>query len=125
VQVKHLKRWTWWGWISADIFSRAVPWTQLLLERPEIAADLNLQWHQRASGVSATLLLPMLFWNPIRRWAGLPAVMLLCLNADFYRFLQRKRGTRFVVSALLLHWLYYVYSTVTFGVMLLASSVYS
>ena len=125
VQVKHLKRWTLRSWISADIFARAVPWTQLLLDRPMISADLNLQWHQRLSGAVATLLLPTLVLPQTRRWSIGLVSLLLHLNASFYRFLWRKRGLRFLIRILPLHWLYYVYSTITFGAMLIKHKVHN
>jgi hypothetical protein len=37
------------------------------------------------------------------------------LNSDFYRYYARLRGSAEACGAALLHWLYYVYSSVTFG----------
>jgi hypothetical protein len=44
------------------------------------------------------------------------AFLLLVLNRDFYGFLLRSRGPWFVLRAIPLHWLYYLYSAVTFAV---------
>lgn len=51
VQVKHLKRWTLKGMIKADIFDRAIPWTQLILSERDLPNDLNLGLSQRASAL--------------------------------------------------------------------------
>ena len=41
---------------------------------------------------------------------------LLLLNRDFYGFLLRRRGLWFTLRAIPLHWLYYLYSAITFAV---------
>ena len=115
VQVKHLKRWTLTSWLKADIFSRAVPWTELLLERPRMSADLNLQWEQRASGVLALLMVLLLGWRRGRLYIIAPILCLLWLNRSFYTFLNKKRGFGFAIATLPLHWCYYLYSSITFG----------
>jgi hypothetical protein len=43
-------------------------------------------------------------------------VGLLLLNRDFYGFLARRRGIWFLARAIPLHWLYYLYSAITFAV---------
>jgi hypothetical protein len=119
VQVKHLKRWTWRSWLAADIKTRALPWSQLILERGQSAPDLNLQWRQRTSGLFAVLLLPLFAWKVTRPLAALLLLLLLLLNWGFYRFLWRKRGLRFMLACIPLHWLYYLYSSAAFGLSLL------
>lgn len=47
IQVKHLKRWTFWGLFKADVFNRGVPWTQLMLRDKVFPNDLNLRSSQR------------------------------------------------------------------------------
>jgi threonine/homoserine efflux transporter RhtA len=38
------------------------------------------------------------------------------MNFDFYRLCATKRGVGFAVSAMALHWLYFVYASLTFAV---------
>ncbi len=61
IQVTHLKRWTLWSMVKADVRDRALPWTQLILREGSMPNDLNLKLSQRLSvilsyGLLATLL---------------------------------------------------------------------
>jgi glycosyltransferase involved in cell wall biosynthesis len=49
IEVKHLKRWTFWGFVQTDIFDRGVPWTELILRERFLPNDLNVQVSQRIS----------------------------------------------------------------------------
>ncbi|MEO8130435.1 MAG: glycosyltransferase family 2 protein, partial [Bryobacteraceae bacterium] len=49
IQVKHLKRWTFWHMIRTDVFDRGIPWAELILRNRSMPNDLNLRFHQRAS----------------------------------------------------------------------------
>lgn len=49
IQVKHLKRWTFWGLVKTDILDRGIPWTELILSDGHMPNDLNLQLSQRVS----------------------------------------------------------------------------
>jgi glycosyltransferase involved in cell wall biosynthesis len=49
IVVKHLKRWTFWGLVTTDIFDRGIPWTELILRDRFLPNDLNLQVTQRIS----------------------------------------------------------------------------
>ena len=49
MQVKHLKRWTFWKLIKADILDRGIPWTELILRDRRMPNDLNVQLSQRVS----------------------------------------------------------------------------
>ena len=57
IQVKHLKRWTLTNLIKTDIFSRGIPWTQLILADRAIPNDLNLETSQRWSALLSGALL--------------------------------------------------------------------
>ena len=113
VQATHMKRWTLRSVVRTDIFQRGVPW-MLLMKRSRIAeTDLNVRHEQRicvmaaglmtlaAAGAAATELLWLLAAIPI----GL--ALIVALNADFYRFLARRRGWGFALSAIPLHYVYY------------------
>jgi hypothetical protein len=47
--VTHLKRWKFTGWLKADIFDRAIPWSWLILKEGTLHNDLNLDWQNRLS----------------------------------------------------------------------------
>lgn len=119
LQVKHLKRWTMRSHLRADFFHRALPWTDLILRSGGFVNDLNLRWTGRASVVLAWLLLLTLGWTLARPgfWPVPLAAAggLLALNAEFYRFLLRKRGARFLLQSLPWHWFYFLYSGLAFG----------
>jgi hypothetical protein len=115
VQVKHHKVWTLGGLLKVDVFDRGIPWTLLMLERPEIIVpDLNLRWQGKASVAAAMLLALTLLAAPLlpgALWiAAACAAALLALNLDFYGFLLRKRGAWFAAASVPLHWLYFLYS---------------
>jgi GT2 family glycosyltransferase len=57
VQAKHLKNWTVRGMIKADIFDRAIPWIQLILQERDLSNDLNLGLSQRASALLLCVLI--------------------------------------------------------------------
>ncbi len=125
IQGTHLKSWTLWEMVKTDVTCRAAPWTRLLTERHIEKDHLNIRWDQRLAGASALLacaslaiqLVPGL--PTLARWcaigalvAGLAAVGVV--NRPFYGFLNRRVGPGFLLCALPLHLLYYVYSAITF-----------
>lgn len=125
IQVTHLKRWTLSGLVRTDLFDRAVPWFSLILRSGRMPADLNVTHAHRVSVVlagllavaSLPLLLAMLRGPTMEVVAALSLALplvaaLVALNLDLYRFFAAKRGLGFAVSAVPLHWLYYLYSGV-------------
>ncbi len=127
LQVKHLKRWTLLSLLVTDIRDRALPWAALIVHQGKLPADLNLKISNRISAVlcwlllvtiAATFLVP-LFW--IISLAIIAA--LVALNFDLYRFLIRKRGAWFMLRAIPLHWLYYLYSSAAFAYVIFANAL--
>lgn len=119
VQVKHLKAWTLAGLIRSDILDRGIPWTRLMLRDGVFRSDLNLQVHNRVSvivvyGLLAALAAGLFLLPAIWLATGL-AGLLFWLNLNLYRFFYRKRGLFFVLRAIPLHWLYYIYNAISFG----------
>lgn len=127
IQVKHLKRWTLSNLLRADIFYRAIPWSQLILKTRHLPRDLNLTYSSRVSSLAVGMLflacglLPLALSGLLRvpllpLLAGMSFLMLVlvALNWPTYEFFRRKRGWWFAVRAVLMHWLYYLYSGVTF-----------
>jgi hypothetical protein len=119
LRCKHLKRWTLMSMILTDVFQRAVPWTKMLVGRRELPATLNIDWKNRACGVLAIVLVTALVATPLMPQAVAVAVAcglaIVACHADFYRLCLRKRGLLFAVGAGALHVLFFVYSSLTFG----------
>ena len=120
LEVTHMKHWSPRRLVITDIRDRAYPWACLVLVVGQLQNDLNLAMTQRLS----TLLLLFAVWAALASFF-LPAALLLTvlalfgvltLNYDFYAFLRARRGLTFVVRALPWHWLYFLYSGMTFGV---------
>ncbi|MGC2112582.1 MAG: glycosyltransferase family A protein [Candidatus Korobacteraceae bacterium] len=127
IEVKHLKRWTARNLLRADILYRAIPWTRLILTSRQLPRDLNLTYASRASSLLVGLLSVGLVLLPFSISGLLPrrpapllaaialiAVALVLLNLDVYRFFLRKRGWWFAARAVVAHWVYYLYSGITF-----------
>ena len=130
LQVTHLKRWTLRSVIWTDIFYRAIPWSKLILKESILPRDLNLQISHRISALLVGLLVIMLtlaffdalnFFNTTIKGVFifislLLIVSLLFLNRKLYLFFFQKRGIKFLLFAIPLHFLYYLYSGLTFAV---------
>lgn len=136
--VKHLKKWTFGSMVRTDIFRRAIPWTQLILQTRSIPRELNLTSASRVSAAlvaTVVVLAAAAFSNLIRHsdWSswvlasGLVVSMtiLLYLNRNLYRFFLKKRGARFVAQALLAHWFYLFYSGSVFTYCCVAETIRS
>src|SRR6202521_4029019 len=119
LQVKHLKRWTVRNLLRADIFYRAVPWSQLILNSRRLPRDLNLTYSSRASSLltglvtAVLMLLALTLTGLIHLSTGFLlaataflCLMLLLLNRDVYLFFVRKRGWWFAIRSVLAHWFY-------------------
>jgi len=119
LQVTHLKKWTLIGLLKADILFRAIPWTLLALKKG-LPRDLNFKLSDRLSGITTCLLFLSLclLW----KWPflGFPvfflASLLLYIHKNLYFFFYKKKGPVFALLAIFYHWLYYLYSTLTFVV---------
>ncbi len=130
LQVKHLKRWTFWGLVRTDILERSVPWTEAILRHRFMPNDLNLQIGQRLSvalavgmvlaSASALILAAFRDLPEIPLLAGLLALLAVyaALNRGLLRFLTAKRGWPFALAAVPLGFLAHFYSGTTFGICL-------
>jgi hypothetical protein len=119
LQVKHLKRWDAISMLKADVFQRALPWTEIILKEGNCINDLNTTMSGRASVALMIVLVCVLvfsWWQPVvLAAAGVAALALLLLNARLYRFLFRKRGLQFTIQSIPWHWLYFFYSGIAFA----------
>lgn len=123
MQVKHLKRWELLSLLKAEIFYRALPWTELILTRRQPVNDLNLQRSSRASVVLTGLLLLSLiagaWWPGFYVFSTGVFSILLWLNSAVYRFFYEKRGLVFSLRVIPWHLLYYLYGGAAFAIGLL------
>lgn len=120
LQVKHLKRWDAISLLKADIFYRAIPWTELIWRDRQFINDLNLQLKNRLSvlltyGLLSAIVVSV-WWKVALFLAGLQTVILLAINAPVYRFFQHQRGLWFPIQTIPWHWLYYFYSGIDFAI---------
>lgn len=119
IQVKHLKRWVPISLLQAEIFYRALPWTDLLLSDRQFNADLNLSHRNRWSVVCAFFgiysLLASIFIPHLLIGAAGCAIALLIINWDVYRFFHQKKGVLFTLRVIPWHWLYFLYGGVAFA----------
>ena len=131
IQVKHLKRWTMFSLLRAEVFYRALPWMALLLrirqrdpqQYQRFSSDLNLCWSSRVSvalvyGLCIGLVAAP-WYPPLLAISGLIGLILFAINLPVYQFFYQKRGFLFALRVLPWHWLYYFYSGLAFGVGLL------
>jgi GT2 family glycosyltransferase len=119
LQVRHLKEWTLFSLLKADIFDRAIPWTQIIWQYRMFVNDLNTSTYGRVSVVAGYvgvgLSLAQLSGRGNSLLLGVVVLILLAVNAPVYRFFIRQRGWMFtVLVAIPLHWLYYLCSGVGF-----------
>jgi hypothetical protein len=105
--------------VFTDIVHRAKPWTHLIMNSHHLPVVLNLDWRGRLSGVCSVLLavcLAAAVFVPAALWVALACgLAVVGMNRNFYGLCLRKRGIGFAVAAMGLHWLYFVYSSLTFG----------
>jgi glycosyltransferase involved in cell wall biosynthesis len=122
VQVKHLKHWKLVSLLKAEIFDRAVPWTELIWRNPRSNSknDLNLGFLSRLSVILVFALLACLlgaWW--LKELVLLAAVfisVLLAINYSVYLFFLEKRGFYFALGVIPWHWFYYLYGGIAFAI---------
>ncbi|MCS6812438.1 MAG: glycosyltransferase family 2 protein [Cyanobacteria bacterium] len=123
VQVKHLKRWEPLSLLKAEIFYRALPWTDLILTSRQPVNDLNLQLSSRASvvltGLSLLFLVAGIWWSGFYLLSIVVLGALLWINSAVYRFFYEKRGLVFSLRVIPWHLLYYLYGGGAFAIGLL------
>jgi hypothetical protein len=107
--------------LRSDLLDRGIPWFRLMLRDRTMPSDLNVTAAHRFSVVLvfAVAVLGAAFFmrrSPLLLLLfAIAAGLLVYLNLDLYRFFARKRGLRFAVQAIPLHWLYYGYCGVAVG----------
>jgi glycosyltransferase involved in cell wall biosynthesis len=122
LQGKHLKEWRFVNLLHTEMFRRALPWSQLMLERKNITNDLNVGTGERVRAALTALSLAGLVawgigWLDGRVMLALAAALVIA-NGSFIAFFVRTRGVLFALRAFLFHQLYYVYSSACFALAL-------
>ena len=137
LQVKHLKRWTLASLLRADVSTRALPWSRLILEEGSMPRDLNLRASDRASAALtcaafvmlmcaafalllstpfSSLLFPSPFSSALFFGAASSALALVfLLNLTLMRFMRARRGVGFALASFAMLWLYYLYGACAFA----------
>ena len=119
IEVKHLKRWTFWQMVRTDVFDRGIPWAGLILRNRSMPNDLNLQFHQRLSVILVYVLLGLSITGHFVYAGAAVLAAVIALNFPFYSFLAGRRGLLFALAAIPLHLLYHFYNGVSFGIALM------
>lgn len=112
IQVKHLKRWSISSLLRTDIFHRAIPWTELLLQRKPTANSLSVNPYHRINVVlvflAGLVFLVSPWWLGAFGVLGTLMVLFLAINGPFYVFLARSGGFLFAPVCVPLHGMYFV-----------------
>lgn len=120
LHVKHLKNWGFVSLLKAEIFYRALPWTELILRQRQLDNDLNLGVSSRLSAILIYAILTSLvlsfWWSGFFAVAALLSLIMLWLNFAVYRFFYAKRGLGFALRVIPWHWFYYFYGGLAFAV---------
>ncbi len=129
IQVKHLKHWKFATMIRSDIFDRAIPWSRLIFSNASMPNELNLKKGNLISAIAAWMTLGFLitgFLFPLA-WLGmlLSVTTLGVLNADLCRFFLRQGGWGFAAGAVGLHFLYLLYSSLTFALIAVQTRIFT
>ncbi len=119
LQGTHLKRWRMPSYVWTDITRRAIPWARLILESGTRPNDLNLKVSQRLSAalVALTCLcLALAAWHiELLAVATMAVLGVVALNRHLFAFFLRERGLVFAMACIPLHLMYYLYSTLSYG----------
>lgn len=128
LQGKHHKAWTLRSMVTTDICSRAIPWSRLIAESGRLPSKLNMDWKSRISGIMAVAAVAAALSAACFGGAAYVAIacvtVVVALNGDFYLLCGRRGGPAFAAAAVVLHLLFFLYSSITFGAVLLHTSVF-
>ncbi|MBL4619792.1 MAG: glycosyltransferase family 2 protein [Marinicaulis sp.] len=116
---KHCKDWGLVQLWRTDVFNRALPWSRLIVSRVTDGADLNTSLREKVIAIAAHciwLFGALSFFAPLISIAFFGAVIFfLAANWKFFILLARRGGSRLLIAGVILHWLYYIYSSLAFA----------
>jgi glycosyltransferase involved in cell wall biosynthesis len=114
IQVTHLKVYSPAELVRSDLLRRAIPWTQIMLDKRIYRNDLNTRYENMASGFTAFFMLvtlPLISFRPsLAIILPFLFVLLFFLNWKFYRFVYGEKGLWFLLRAVVVNWFGYLYS---------------
>jgi GT2 family glycosyltransferase len=114
----HLKNWTVRQLWRDDVFSRALPWSTLLVH-DRAPASLNARASEKTKAVCIIATVALLFLAPVLPQAAigalLPFTAYLVLNAPFFRVLAKRGGLLTLLAGVGLHSAYHLYSTAAYS----------
>jgi GT2 family glycosyltransferase len=117
-QGTHCKDWRLFEMWRTDIFRRAIPWSRLLVNGATQGTSLNLSRTERLKVILTyiTLLAGGVGIVTELNWLGPAGIFIIAIsNASFLALLFRVGGARALVGGLVLHFCYYIYSSVSFA----------
>ena len=118
IQGKHLKGWSLYSMIRTDVLIRALPWTQLVLERKLAPDDFSLSWAHRLSvmlsGVIALSILSVPFAPDALFIAATALMIFIANNFNLFRFFNAHGGIAFAAQCVGLHIFYNFYTGLSF-----------
>lgn len=111
----HLKRWSLAGMLRSDFHDRAVPWTELLLERRTIASDSTLSLAPRekvftaCAGVAAVAMVTgALTSSVVWLWPAVGCLGVIIMgNAPLFAWFASRHGWGFALRTVPLRVLFY------------------
>ena len=118
LQSTHLKVWHFLNLIHTEVFCRAIPWSRLIFEQPEMAGDLNVSPAERMRAGLAGFFFLVLFavlsgllpwWSIAVAFTGVTLV-----NLELAKLFVRMKGPVFALLGILFHQFYYLYSSAAF-----------
>ncbi|MBF0274662.1 MAG: glycosyltransferase family 2 protein [Nitrospinae bacterium] len=113
IQVTHLKKLTFFSLVKTDLFNRAIPWTKIMLRNNVMSSDLNIKSSNKFGVLITFLLLLAIFFQSISTTIPLILsffVIVYLLNIKFFHFIYKEKSFIFVIKALCMVSLFYLYS---------------
>ena len=123
IQVTHLKKWDPYTLVKTDLFDRAAPWTELILNqlvrrKASVGSDLNLGVAFRLSIITSFLMVAALIGAPFSPWTLLAipplAGFFVYLNFPLFWFFRKRCGRKFFVKSIFWRFCYDIYSGLGF-----------
>ena len=118
IQVKHLKRWSFFSLITTDFYYRAIPWSRLIMLHGTMNNDMNINLSNRLSVLLSWMTVFFIFCSFLNKYFIVAVFftlsMLLYTNKDLLLFFLRKKGMFFMLQALVLQYIYYIISGAAF-----------
>ena len=91
IQVKHLKKWTFYSFLKTDLVDRAIPWTILMAKHKTlIHNNLNLTLKNKLSAILVFLFYATIFFPIFWKASLIFFCSFILLNANLFQFLATK-----------------------------------